>query len=98
MRVEIQLQSDAALELHHQQAGENNNDSKTLSGASQLKNEVQQLGLTLEPVHPGQTHPLLAPYFTIEVPDSQTAAKVIEQLSKNKLVESAYIRPEQSPP
>ena len=91
MKIEIQIRADAALELHNQQADEN-------TGAGKIKKEVEQFGLRLEPVHPGQTHPLLAPYFTIEVPDSQTAKKVIEQLTKNNLVEAAYIRPEQSPP
>ena len=98
MRVEIQVQSDAALDLHGQQAGPQKGASQSASGASELKREVEELGLRLEPMHPGQTHPLLAPYFMIEVPDRQTAERVIDRLTHNKIVEAAYLRPEDAAP
>ncbi|HEY0546891.1 MAG TPA: hypothetical protein VGC91_16040 [Pyrinomonadaceae bacterium] len=98
MRVEIQVQADAALDLHGQQAESKQGASQSSSGAAELKKEVEALGLKLEPVHPGQTHPLLAPYFMIEVPDRQTAERVIDRLSQHKIVEAAYLRPEDATP
>jgi aspartate aminotransferase-like enzyme len=98
MRVEVQVQQDAALDLHEQQGGPEARASRSKSGASKLKKEIEKLGLKLEPVHPGQTHPLLTPYFMIEVPDRQTAERVIDRLTKNKIVEAAYLRPEDTAP
>ena len=98
MRVEIQLQQEAALKLQKGKARSEKGDLQKQSDVSQLIEDVEKLGLKLEPVHPHQTHPLLAPYFMIEVPDRQTAERVIDQLSKNQIVEAAYLPPEESLP
>jgi len=98
MRVEIQLQQQASLDLQKQQVEPEKDAPQIQSGVSQLIKDVKKLGLKLEPVHPHQTHPLLAPYFMIEVPDRQTAERVIDQLSKNQIVEAAYLHPEESAP
>ena len=98
MRVEVQLQPEAALALHNRQAGKRRGASETESGAYKLRHDLEKMGLKLEPVHPGQTHPLLAPFFMIEVPDRQTAERVIDHLSKYKMVEGAYLGPEEAAP
>jgi len=98
MRVDIQLQLDTALDLHKQLGQPKKGASQKKSSASELKKEIEKMGLKLEPIHPGQTHPLLAPYFMIEVPDQQTAERVIDRLTKNKMVEAAYLRPEEAAP
>ena len=98
MRVEIQVQGDAALDLHKQLSERRKGASQSKSGTSKLKQEIEKMGLKLEPIHPGQTHPLLAPYFMIEVPDHQTAERLIQRLTQNKIVEAAYLRPEESAP
>jgi hypothetical protein len=98
MRVEVQLQPDAALALHNRQAGPNRGASETESDAYKLRRDLEKMGLRLEPIHPGQTHPLLAPYFMIEVPDRQSAERVLDHLSKYKIVEAAYLRPEDAAP
>jgi sporulation-control protein spo0M len=97
MRVMIQLQEDAAMELHNQ--------SNEMAGSSQAKPETErllkateELGLRLEPVHPGQTHPLLVPFFMIEVPDQETAEKTIRRLRRFKVVEAAYVKPDEQLP
>lgn len=98
MRVEIQLEQQASLDLHKQQGEPEKGDLHNPSEVSQLLREVKKLGLKLEPVHPLQTHPLLTPYFMVDVPDRQTAERVIEKLSKNQIVEAAYLHPEESAP
>jgi hypothetical protein len=98
MRIEVQLQPDAALDLHRKEIKRGKNFQENQSSAAQLANEVRDLGLKLEPIHPGQTHPLLAPYFSIEVPDRQTAERVIDQLLQNKIVEAAYLQPDEQAP
>jgi histidinol-phosphate/aromatic aminotransferase/cobyric acid decarboxylase-like protein len=99
MRVEIQIQQDAAIELQNQSAKSAAKRAlKKQTPAARLAEEVNQLGLKLEPVNPGQTHPLLAPFFMVEVPDRETAEKVINQLSQNPTVEAAYFHPDESAP
>ena len=98
MRVEIQLQPEAALSLQKRGAKLKKGKLQDESDVSRLVEAVEELGLKLEPVHPHQTHPLLTPYYMIEVPDRPTAERVIEQISKNKIVEAAYLPPEESLP
>ena len=98
MRVELQIQQDAAIELQKRHPNQANRALDEKSPASELLREVNQLGLRLEPVNPGQTHPLLAPFFRVEVPDRQTADLVINQLNKNPIVEGAYFYPDEALP
>ncbi len=98
MRVEIQVQQQSSLDLQKHYIEPAKDVSQIQPGVSQLIEDVKKLGLELEPVHPYQTHPLLTPYFMIEVPDRQTAERVIDQLSNNQIVEAAYLQPEGSAP
>lgn len=98
MQVQLQLQLDAALDLQNQQVQPKRGAARSKSGSFKLKKDVEKLGLKLEPIHPGQTNPLLAPYFMIEVPDRETAERVISLLTKNNIVEAAYLQPEDSLP
>lgn len=59
---------------------------------------LEDLGVSLDPVHPGAEHPFLAPYFTIEVPDIQTAERVMTQLRRSKAIEAAYVKPPDEKP
>jgi hypothetical protein len=97
MHIETQLQLGAALALH-KRLEQPDPASEVGSEASELATEIEKLGFQLKPVHPGQTHPLLAPYFMIDVPDSETAQRVIDLLSGNKLVEAAYLQPDEGAP
>lgn len=93
MRVMIQLREDAAMELQNQQ-GLESASSQAKSETKELLDATANLGGKLEPVHPGQTHPLLAPYFMAEVPDRETAQKLIDRLQRFEIVEAAYLQPD----
>jgi hypothetical protein len=97
MRVIVQLQADAATEL---QQGQLNSLTEPAGKpeTKQLVDTASELGTRLEPLHPGQTHPLLTSYFVAEVPDRETAEKVIDRLSKFKIVEAAYLKPDDELP
>ena len=96
MRVMIQLRDDAALELHRRLSA---------TGAPPVSNPeidrlleaMAQLRVSIVPVHPGQTHPLLAPYFVVEVPERDTADRVISGLQQFGIVEAAYLQPDPQP-
>ena len=92
MRVIVQLQEDAAMELQQGQA------DRTSSSTKELLDAAAGLGARLEPLHPGQTHPLLTPYFMVEVADREAAQKVIDSLSRFQIVEAAYLKPEEQMP
>ncbi|MDQ3584561.1 MAG: hypothetical protein M3407_02180, partial [Acidobacteriota bacterium] len=61
MRVMIQLREDAALELH-KQSSQRSASSPSKSEIARLLEATAELGVSLAPVHPGQTHQLLVPY------------------------------------
>jgi hypothetical protein len=96
MRIELQFDQETALDLHRvTSAGD---AAKASPGAAALKT-ANALGVQLQPVHPGQTHPLLAPFFFIEVPDDDASARrIIDRFRKLKGVEAAYIRPSNEAP
>jgi hypothetical protein len=96
MRVVIVLKLDASEELHRQASGLDTAESST--DVTELLQATEMLGISLEPMHPGQTHPLLAPYFTVEVPNHETADSLIDKLRPLQAVEAAYFRPEDELP
>ena len=96
MRVIVQLQEDAAMEL--QQGQDRTSSPVTSSETKELLDAAAGLGARLEPLHPGQTHPLLTPYFMVEVADREAAQKVIDSLSRFQIVEAAYLKPEEQMP
>ncbi len=68
------------------------------TGASQkLVETVEELGLELKPVHPGAEDPLLAPFFTAEVPDAVAVDEIIASLLQLESVEAAYVKPPAEP-
>jgi hypothetical protein len=54
---------------------------------------LEKLGVELEPMHPGTRDPFLAPYFIVEVPDSETAERIVTHLRQSGAIEAAYIKP-----
>ena len=95
MRVMVQLQKDAAMQL---QAGGVSTTPTSESEIQQLLAATAELGIRLQPVHPGQTHPLLAPFFMVEVSNREQAEKVIDRLQRFNIVEAAYLKPEEQLP
>lgn len=63
------------------------------AGSRELLTIAEELGVLLEPVHPGAEDPLLALYFMVEVPDSTTAERVIARLRESSAIEAAYLKP-----
>ena len=85
IQVTIQVSADVARILH--QRGAPTTESK------ELFKIAEKLGVLLEPVHPGAEHPLLTPYFMVEVPDATTAEHVIAHFRQSTAVEAVYLKP-----
>lgn len=70
---------------------------KRKASTSKLLNELltaeKELGIVLEPLHPGAEDPYLSPYFKAKVPDHAKANSVINRLLNCKAVEAAYLKP-----
>lgn len=97
MRIELQLDLDTAIDL--QRLLSEPEGRREPSAAEGLHRAARRLGLELHPTHPGQSHPLLAPFFFVEVQgDARRAAHVAEQLRHERGVEAAYVRPADQPP
>ena len=85
MRITTRVRRDVASALHRR---------RTPTAASEeLSQAAEELGVALEPMHPGAEDPHLAPYFTVEVPDYATAERVIAHLQNLEAVEAAYLKP-----
>ena len=87
--VTVQVSPDVALALHQQTPSDESEELLEL-----LKN----LGVTLEPMHPGARDPLLTPFFMVVVPDQATAERVIASLGESEAVEGVYIKPPEALP
>lgn len=85
MHVTIRVRPDAALALHRRQLPTNTSE--------ELLQTAEQLGVVLEPMHPGAEEPHLAPYFTVEVPDQATGERMIARLKHCQAIEAAYLKP-----
>jgi hypothetical protein len=97
MQIMIQLRPDVALELQNRHSHPNTAPPGKPE-TEQLLKAATELGVSLMPVHPGQTHPLLAPYFTVEAKDKKTAEQIINRLQRLDAVEAAYLQPESKLP
>jgi hypothetical protein len=97
MRVMIQLRQDVALDLQNRLSGAST-APKGNPKMEQLLHAAAELGVRIQPVHPGQTHPLLAPYFMVETRDRKTAEQIINAFKQFDFVEAAYLGPEEQLP
>lgn len=64
----------------------------------EVQRAAAELGVELVPTFPGVHDPLLATFHQVEVPDRDTGARVLERLRRTAGVESAYLKPPDSPP
>ncbi len=92
MQATVQLVSETAQELHglEQQPGKSAGRS---AATRELLKTLADLGLEIRPQFPGQTHPLLVPFFLVDVPDNVAAEEALAQLRKLKSVDAAYLTP-----
>jgi hypothetical protein len=63
-----------------------------------LQTAEDELGVSMAPMYPDVSHPTLQPFFIIDVPDQESAEKVIARLKQSTAVEAAYLQPEAEPP
>ena len=61
--------------------------------AQEVERAAAEMGVELVPTHPGVDDPVLATYFQAEVPDMDTAARVVERLRRCAAVDTAYLKP-----
>jgi hypothetical protein len=85
MHITVQVRPDVATALTRPQASS--------PETQQLLSMAKELGVTLEPLHPGTRDPTLATYFHVTVPDAATAERVLARLRQSATVESAYLKP-----
>jgi hypothetical protein len=89
VEISVQLRPDVALALQSGSGG--------MPEAEELGRRADALGVQLQPVHPGETDPLLAPYFYCEAPDSE-AERIAAELAALPGVDGAYVKPAAEPP
>jgi hypothetical protein len=90
LEIVVQLNQGAASELTRA--------TEASSASEQSLPGLEDLGLALEPMHPGASDPALAAYFTVEVPDAEAADRALEALRRSDVVEAAYMKPSAEPP
>lgn len=67
------------------------------AAAQELASVVSDLGLALEPMHPGVDHPDLASYFMADTSDPAAAQAAIDRLLTTQAIEGAYVKPSDEP-
>ena len=85
MHVTVRVSAEVGRTLHRR--------SPPTTESQELLKVAEELGVVLEPVHPGAEDPHLVPYFTVEVRDPATAERVIARLQHCKATEAAYVKP-----
>ena len=93
MRVGVQLDLDTARELHARAQAPGRKRGGAASGADAVQQVAEEFGVTVAPVHPGQSHELLEPFFFVDVPDLATAERVAKRLQEVRGVAGAWVRP-----
>jgi hypothetical protein len=93
VRITIKMEPDAAQPTQpHRGLG------TAPPAAHELTQKAAELGLALEPMHPGTADPQLSTYYTAEAPDRQTAERAVAVLRQVKGVEAAYVKPPDAMP
>ncbi len=90
MQVTVLVRKDVAPALHQPQP--------VTPAAQHVRQTIEGLGVTLEPLHPGTRDPTLGAYFVVQVPDATTAERVIARLQQSEAVESVYLKPPEALP
>jgi pyruvate/2-oxoglutarate dehydrogenase complex dihydrolipoamide acyltransferase (E2) component len=58
---------------------------------------ADELGISLQAMHPGTNDPALASYYVVDVPDAGTARHIVTRLQHNPAVRAAYVKPHDAP-
>jgi hypothetical protein len=97
MRVSLQLEPESARALHQRLQG----DPEALQSSPEmqsLSDSIEKHNGKLQAVHPGQSHPLLIPFFSVETPTRHEAENLIADLERIRGVSGAYLSPEAEMP
>ena len=90
MKLVVQVTPETAKEIREQHY--DNNATKELIVAA------QDLGVTLEPMHPDVEDENLALYFSVSAENAEAAQLIAERLRKLKAVDAAYSKPHEELP
>ena len=86
----LRVQPEVAQVLHHGQSPTNQ--------SAELLRVVQELGLSLQPIHPGIDDAELMRYFALQVPNSALGEEVSRRLRQCSAIDAAYVKPQAEPP
>jgi hypothetical protein len=90
MDITLEISTEAAQALHHL--------SPENSASLELQTVAQQLGVTLQPMHPGIDDSELIKSFYVEVSTENEAESIIGAFLSCPAIEGAYVKPEGEPP
>ena len=85
MQITVKVSADIGRSIHQR--------SPSTTESAELLRIAESLGVTLEPMHPDTADSNLVRYFIVEVPDAETAQRVINRLQQSKAIEAAYLKP-----
>lgn len=85
MQLTVKVAFDVARALHRQ--------IPQTAESTELLKVVEALGVTLQAMHPDAADPDLMSYFAVEVPEAETAQRVVSRLRQVKAIEAAYLKP-----
>lgn len=83
--ITLQVRPEVARALQHR--GQPSTESED------LLQTAANLGVRLEPIHPGTEDPILMSYFTAAVADPDSVERVLDRLRQFRAVEAAYVKP-----
>ena len=86
----LRVQPEAARELHR--------GHPPTSQTAELLRVLQELGLTLHPIHPGIDDADLMRYFALQAPDAARGEEASRRLRQCSAIEAAYVKPPAEPP
>jgi hypothetical protein len=89
MRVSIKLNVDAAAELQ--------GIAPESDATRALREKTDEVGVTLEPMHPGVDDDELRTYFYADVNDDRLD-EVLDRLRAEDAIEAAYVKPPEALP
>ena len=92
MRVVVVLQPKTAQEMQAPLRGGANESAS--AGSVDLHVAEGELGVSLTPMYPGQSHPSLATFYFVDVADQAAAERVVARLTQSAAVEAAYLQPD----
>lgn len=85
MQVIVQVSEGLARALHER--------GMAVDALQEIQAAAEELGVSLQALHPGTDDPALGRFLAAEVPDQATGERVADVLRHRKGVEGAYLKP-----